>query len=423
MEIGSDANSIETREAHEINGEFDMDHLSGTLNFKLPYLLPGQKNLDEGSTALDITRLKKYDTVNLYFHDSGIELQDERESDILRNDENGTQVRLRRVFFGFIKGISLSKGKGNINYSISAVGTLGLAEERNLAFERKTGELQNLLVGVPQDNQLNNEDIGILQLTFGDQTNVIIPEVQFIDLEANTLFVDLQGGKNLQSVLNQIRENYAVIIHQEGNGTLTVMTPFFLLQARQNEHLNFNAWAFELEKGNVFTINYGDLTSNINSVVVLGYPPNFGVAVDPITVQLNAGSGNTPSEANFNYLIFEQRDLVSDEDCQKVARQKLLEIMRNFAIKFKVPFHPNYSVGQPLTINDNDRFTDGQVWIMKAYSFNISKDDVSCDITAYAHALDVFPEAIVIDPTGIADVDALEFREKTDDPGTWEANL
>lgn len=410
MELGSGDNSIETTEAFNINGEFDIDNLWGTLSFSLPYLLPGQKNVTEAG-VLDITRLKKYDTVILYYDELEEDINPIRPSD------------LKMVFYGFISEIKLSKGKDAIDYSITAMGTMGLADDRNLVFERKQGELQNLLIGsATAQGTLDPNDIGILQLAFGEQTADIVPEVRFIDLDANTLFINLEGGKNLHEELKRIREKYAVIIHQAGDGALLVMTPFFLLQSRNDPYLNVNGWEFTLGE-NVFELDYSDLTNNINSVIVKGYGGIMGMAVDPVMVQLNAGSGNDIRPENYNYLVFEQRDLFSTEDCQKVARQKLLEITRNFFVNFRTKFNPNFQVGQPFILNDYDRFNENQVWMIKKYNFTINKDDVSCMITGFANSLDFFPEDIVIDPTGIADVDVLEIRAKDVEQILWTGNL
>jgi hypothetical protein len=410
MEIGSGDNSIETTEAFNISGEFDIDNLWGTLSFSLPYLLPGQKNVTT-TGVLDITRLKKFDTVKLYY--------DEIENTI-------SPVRpgnLVNVFYGFIDSIKLVKSKDSIDYSISALGTLGLSNDKNLLFERKTGELQNLIIGsATSQGTLDPNDIGLLQLAFGAQTGDIVPEVAFIDIDANTLFVNLQGGKKLGDVLKEIRDKYAVIIHQTGNGTLQVFTPFFLLSSRGSQYLNAYGWQFELGV-NAYNMDYGDLTNAINSVVVLGLGGVVGVAVDPIMVQLNAGSGNPITQANYNYLVFEQRDLQGVEECQKVARQKLLEITRNFTITFKTKYDPRFAVGQPFTINDNDRFNNDQVFIIKKFSFTINKDDISCDITGFANTLDQFPEDIVLDSTGIADVDQLEIRNKLPAEINWLNNI
>lgn len=406
MEIGSGTNSIETTEAFNISGEYDMDAMWGTLTFNLPYLLPGQKNVTQ-SGVLDVTRLKKYDTVRLYYDELDTLITPIRPSD------------LKQVFYGYIDNIKLAKRKDDITYEISALGTLALARERNLIFERKQGFLQNIIIGsASPQGTLNADDIGILQLGFGAQTTAIIPQVDFLDVDVNTLVINIEGGKNLGDVLKQITEKYAVIIHQIGDGTLMVMTPFFLLNSRNNATLNVNGWEFELGV-NVFELDYGDLSNNINSVVVKGYPPSVGVAIDPVMVQLNAGSGVTPQPEHYNYLVFELRDLVSIEDCQKVARQKLLEIARNYSVSFRTKFKPEFQIGQPFTLTDNDRFNTNQIWILKKFTFNLSKDDASATITGYAHALDMFPEDIVIDPTGIADVDVLELKDKVPPELNW----
>ena len=414
MLIGSGTNSIETTEAYDLSGEFDLDELCGRMTFKLPYLLPGQKNVTEDS--IDLTRLKKYDTVQLYYDEFPKQLDD---GTVIQAPSVPRPADLQRIFYGYIRSIRLSKAKDNITYEIEALGTLGLGEERPLTFERKEGELLNVIAGTPSGTSLNNADIGVLQLAFGDQTSDLIPAVQFRDVDANALFIKVESAKSLKEVLSAIRERYAVIIHQVGEGTMYVMTPFYLLNAGSDESLNFNAWDFRLGL-NVFDCDYGDITNNVNSVVVLGFYPHFGMAIDPIMVQLNAGSGNPVTQKNYNYMIFENRDLTSDEDCQKVARQKLLEISRNFTISFRTKFLPTMFVGQPFTFTDFDRFTESSVWVIKKIAWNITKDDVSATITGYASSLDVCPEDIVIENTGIADVDQLEIRQKLEaDAANW----
>ncbi len=418
MLIGSGSNSIQTTEAYDMEGEFDIDELYGKLTFKLPYLLPGQKNVT--SSTVDITRLKKYDTVQLYYRDFPY------------TDANGRTVsepavptlgQLKRVFYGFIKSIKLSKSKDSIDYEIEAHGSLGMADERPLSFERKEGELQNLIIGTASGNTINNADIGILQLAFGDQTNTIIPNVEFRDVNANTLFIKVDSAQNLKDVLSKIRENYAVIITQIGDGTMLVLTPFYLLSSKSDSYLSANGWSFVLGV-NMFNLDYGDITDNVNSVAVLGFYPSWGVAIDPIMLQLNAGSGNPVTDKNYNFIVFENRNLQSDLDCQKVARQKLLEIERNFAVSFKTKFDPAMTVGQPFTLTDYDRFNNSSVWIIKKLQWTITKDDVSATITGYAHSLTTLPEQMVIDTAGLADINGLEAVKKADAAlVTWTGNL
>jgi hypothetical protein len=172
-----------------------------------------------------------------------------------------------------------------------------------------------------------------------------------------------------------------------------------------------NAWRFDINDGTLFEIDYGDLTNHYNAVVVLGRPPVYGVAVDPIAVQNNGG--------HINYIVHENRYLVSDEDCQQVARDKLLEISKNYVVTIKTKFHPEFMVGQPFTIIDNDRFDGTQTLIIKKYSFSIDKEDVSCTIQGYANTPQMLPEKLVLEPTGVMDVDILQIRDKELDVTKW----
>jgi hypothetical protein len=75
-------------------------------------------------------------------------------------------------------------------------------------------------------------------------------------------------------------------------------------------------------------------------------------------------------------------------------------------------------VGQPFTVKDYDRFSADQVWIMKKYTFSISKGDVSSTIVGFAHSADLTPEQYLTSNSGVLDVDMIGLRDKVQ-PGTW----
>lgn len=369
--IGSGDNLIETTEGFGFKGKFDLDQLAPTLSFNLPYLLPGQFSL--GGTTVDLTRLKKYDTVQLYFGEFA------QDPGVVTTDQ------LIKVFDGYIENINLSKTKQSIDYSITAYGTAGLFNSRGAFYE------------------ITSAPLGVLmrRLIEGGNLQDIVP-LRFLNIQNENLGVIIDGGKNLKDVVDQIKEKYAVIITQSGDGFLNVYTPSFLQE--NNGSTGREAWQFNLQEGNVFEIDYGDLTSNLNAVVVMGYPPSVGIAIDVLGVENNAGE--------INYQTYERPDLFGIEDCEAFAREKLLEQQRNFVLSFKTKFNPLFQVGQSFQLADQDRFTGQEIFTLKSYEFTIDKNDVSCKIEGFTFSLTVLPENFVLSNTGIADVDIIGLRPK-----------
>ena len=409
MEIGSGDNSIATEDVFGISGEFDIDALCGTLSFNLPYTLP----LPDSTTpqylkpeaGIDITRLKKFDTVKLYF------IETDSAGEIIQTSSgyfvNGYLMSL--IFDGFIDQIKLNKSKTNINYEITALGTLGLANYRNLEYQHKTGTAGEMILTVLQISGLQIGQFNVLEV----QRDLIpADKVRFIDVDVSGRVIVIDGGTPLKDVLEQIRKKYALIIHQSGDGYVNVMTPYYLLKANTDSTLSVNAWNFDLNLGNAFEIDYGDLTQTYNAIVVLGQPGIYGVALDPIAVANNNGV--------VNYLVFESRNLASDEECQKVARDKLLEMERNYFVTFKTKFMPDFMIGQPFTLKDNDRYTGNETLLIKKYSFTIDKSDVSCTIQGYMHGATLIPEDVALSNTGVLDVDILQIRDKELDTTQWK---
>lgn len=388
MLIGSGENSIETDLASNINFTFDMDELVGTLGFNLPYIKFSE-------LSVDLTRLKKGDTVKLYYGDF-----DSDPGEI-------SYTALTKVFDGFVDSIKLAKAKGSINYSLECFGLLGLGNSRKL--ERATSEMNGPVEMVNTLLQLSGLQEGEIASQGNiPAINVFPPEnVIGIDTDAGTLFIKTTGGQSLMDELRNMRKNYALIIHNAGDGKIYVITPTQLLS--QPDQLNLNAWEFRLND-NMWEIDYGEVQNDINSVICLGRPPIVGYAVDPAAVQLNAGPGVTPGPQNYSYISIERRDLTSEEDCESVARNTLLEIERNYIVSFRTLFKPQFMIGQPVVIYDDDRYPDGKIFFIKKYTVTISKDDVSCYMSVYANSLTVLPEELVLSPTGIADVDVLDVQ-------------
>lgn len=402
MEIGSSNNSIQTEDVMSIEGDFDMDALCGILTFQLPYfiLLPDSNipQYTQPQAGVNTNELKKYDTVKLYF------------GEFDTDPGNVSPGQLTKIFDGYIDQIKLSKSKNNINYAITALGTLGLGNDRNMEYQRKVGSAKEMMLTMLQTAGLQKGKFNVTPVS-----RDLIPQsmVRFIDVEdAETWIWSIDGGETLKDALESIKKKYAIIIHQSGDGYVNITTPFSLLSAKSNEVLSVNAWQFDVSVGNVYEVDYGDLTNMYNAVVILGNPPTYGVAVDPIAVSNNDGQ--------VNYLIFENRKLFSDEECQRTARNKLLELERNYFVSFRTKFDPRFMVGQPFNLKDNDRYSGTETLMIKSYKFKIDKNDVSCTVTGFAHGATLVPEDVALSDIGVLDVDILQIRDKEFDATTWK---
>ena len=432
IELGSGDNSITTEDVSNINGEFDMDNICGTLDFNLPYFIPlpdstvpqgistdpettivpitlpfiGTFDIPITREAINTNNLKKFDTVRLYYQEF---TEDPGE---ITNPSGGVFMagghQLPKIFDGFIDEIKLSKAKTDINYNIKALGTLGLANYRNLSYQHKTGTAYELFLTLLQISGLQRGDFNVYPVS---QDSIPVDMVRFIDVDAMNWVWNIEGGETLKDAIDSIKEKYSIIIHQSGDGYVNVMTPIFLLGAVGNDTLDIYGWEFNINDGTLYNVDYGDFTNYYNAVVVLGAPPVYGVAVDPITVSNNDGQ--------VNYIIHENRNLVSDEECQRTARNKLLELERNFFMSFTTKFSPYFMIGQPFKIIDNDRFTGRETFLIKKYSFVIDKQDVSCTITGMNQGGTLVPEEIALSDIGVLDVDILQIRDKELDKTTW----
>lgn len=401
MVLGSGNNSFQTSTANGISGNFDIDEIAGTLSFALPYKDQAIKNL------------KKNDTILLYFGYFNSDPGDIT-VDSTQKNSNG----LQRVFTGYIDAIKLNKSKTSYTYTVEAKGTLALGNERNT--ERKVAEVNEPLTLINTILQLGGMQNGsVAQAEEIDVLIEIIPEsdvVQYISPEEQELYIRVKGGKSVKEMIDDIKKRFSLIIHQTGDGIVNIMTHFMISTNPKDDR----AWEFRLDT-NMFELDYGDLTSDINSVVVIGRPPVVGMAVDVFAVETAAGD-RPIQKSDYRWRIYENRDLISDEDCEKVARNKLLEISRNHYITFKTQYEPDFEVGQAVRIWDDDKF-DGRIFIIKNFTFNIDKGDVSCDITAFANSLQLLPEELVISPTGINDVDSLDIEKQAEDAFNWAGGL
>lgn len=420
IEVGSGDNQIQTTLASNIEIEYDLDNIAPTASFKLPYKINSPEFVERIETTveegLDLRTLKKYDTIKIYYNEFDIDPGDvtitaHSEHDTMVSDEQGNIFY--KIFDGYIDSITLSVGKLDIDYSISALGILAITNERNAPININTRDT-NIAYIMQELLQIANVQIGTENIPDSIPRNLIPISrmVTKIDIERPLTFV-IKGGKNAKEAIDSIKERYGVFIFQGVEGFVYTVSPLYLIQGEVDEQGNqtATAWDFDMAKGNIYSINYGDLTSYINSVVVLGYPGTAGVAVDIIGVQRSGG--------NLNYQIFERAELAGSEDCEKVAQDLLLKILQNNEVSIRTKFNPQFNLTHFFTIKDYNKFTGNELFLIKRIAIKISKNDVSCKLTGYTHSLTTLPQDLVISPTGVADVDYLEIKSKLPDETIW----
>ena len=211
------------------------------------------------------------------------------------------------------------------------------------------------------------------------------------------------------NVLEQIKNKYAIQIYQEGNGALVIKQPSSFFDGART------VYQYDLET-NIFNIDYGDITQRVDSVCVLGLGC-VGIAFDPISYQLKLGqtpSGETiiPDSSKLNPLFIIRRDLSDREACQLLARQKLVELAKNYALNFTCIFEPSQSIGSMFVIKNSSKIDENQKWIIKKRTINISKDNISCNIVAYSNSIEDLPENILLSNTGVLDTDILDIPDR-----------
>jgi len=166
---------------------------------------------------------------------------------------------------------------------------------------------------------------------------------------------------------------------------------------------------------NVFDIDYGDITQRVDSVVVLGLNC-VGVAFDPIAYRLKNGIENedfTPDKNKLAPLYIIRRDVQNIETAQRIAREKLVELAKNYAITLSVVYSPEQFVGDAFNILNSQIIPPTQIWFIKSREVSISKDGgVTCSIVGYSNSVSDFPKDILLSSTGILDTDILELTDR-----------
>lgn len=357
--------------------EEDLDKCFNTMTFDIAYI-EGEKNNLEWSTK----DIGYHDRIQLYFN--FFNTPDERDSATIEDME--------LIFDGYIEENPLSENKSDgIKWTgIKCNSTFGLAYERTTQTDFFNANMSLII------------EKAIDELNLGD----FIP-AYFLDYNiSDNLILNISSTKYFGEVCDNIKQKYAFQIFQKGDGTLYITTPAYFNQQ------SIEAYEYDLES-NVFNINYGNISTNINCVCVIGNN-GIGIAYDPIAYQLMRGVRQDELQTNITpdpiYLYpryIYRRDLEGDEACQDIARNKLVEYAKNYTISFKTIFVPTQKLGEVFIIKNSKKIPENQKWIIKRRTITINKEDISCEITGYSNSISDFPDDILLDATGILDTDIL----------------
>jgi hypothetical protein len=424
--IGSGENSIQTELGNDFNLSFDMDAVIGQCTFKLPYIDLGE--------SVSLKRLKKGDEVKLWFGSF-----DENPGDTTINevdasfDNNGYQLPhngMYLIFDGVIDRIPLSKSKDDYPYEITAIGSLGLGNGLQIA--RAVKELNT-----PRDMINTLLQVAGLQIgenNVGEGNIDLFPsnKIRLLYTSESSLQIQTSGGTNLIDEIKSIRDRHSLIVFQSGDGLINITTPQQLAGGVNSTNATggirqIATWDFRWGD-NIFEIDYGELNNDVNTIICVGKFGRVGYGVDPYALQLTAGYDEQgepnpiqPQHYKYNTLI--RRSVSNPEELERIAKDKLLELTRNYVVSIKTLYSPHYMIGDAIRIFDEDRYPNGQIFFIKKIDAIISKNDVSCTLTVYSNSLAVVPEKFILDSTGVADVDVLDIENDLNDATGWSSDI
>lgn len=378
--------TIETQEYFDINISENLDNIATSITFSLPQIEKFEN-------------LSRLDPIKFYAKITDTRMDNPAD---LINDSSAL------VFNGYINTINEAEAKTDLPKNITGLTTMGLTNEYPAIIESIVGEnIVNIFVFNLEQSGLTSR----LEPTEGIiPFNTIIPEE---GIETQSLGASVTGGRTSKEVVDQIKTKYAYKIYQIGNGLIFITNPTILIAN------NKTAIVWDIKKEDYISIDYGDVTNDKEGVIVIGQGVSFGVAVDLGAVQnkekFDADGNPTPS-----YEIFLRRDILGSEACDEVARNILLDMLKNNILTLQIPLNLEMHPGQILTITNN-RFNGLERFFIQSVDHEIKKNDGRTTLNIFAHTLTDAPEDVVLSSTGIADLDIIVQDKKTVDSLIWNS--
>lgn len=338
---------------------------------------------------LDTIDLKKYDVFKIYF----------KYFDTKEEADNANIEDLHLIFNGYVAETPMSESKttGLVYPELRLRSTSSLLYESATQIDYFSGDLNLILETADKYSSLF----------------AFIPKVEIDKNIKPTWVFNVSGGNFLGPVLDNLRKDYALHIFQKPNGNLFIGLPSSFDLDRQHYIMDVHS--------NVRNIDYGDVTQNVDCIIVLG-TNCLGIAFDPIAYQMKQGvlpknlkPSVVPDKSLLNPRMIFRRDLFNEEDCQRIAREQLLEMGKNYAITIDCLYDPLLGLGDTFIVTNSQRIKPNQIWVVKNKSTSISKSGAAVmTITGYSNSIIEFPEDIVLSPEGVFDTDILELSQKVD---------
>lgn len=329
--------------------------------------------------------LKKYDVLKIYF--KFFDSEEERQT--------ATIDDMKLIFDGYIDTLPVSEDKSSgINYNgLSFKSTIALLWERTAPLPFTSLPVLNII----------NLGLEYTELQF------LIPSIEY-DANIPDYFVPkIDSTKYFGNVLEQLRQKYAIHTYQKGDGSLVIKFPSSFYGTDRP------LYEYDLQT-NIFNIDYGDIAQKVDCVCVLGMNC-VGVAFDPIAYNLKQGlspDGEVVEidKTKLNPLYIVRRDVFNREEAQLLAREKLVELAKNYAITFSCVYEPDQQIGDMFVIKNSSVIDENQKWIIKSRAVELNKTNISCSISAYSNSIQDLPEDLLLSATGILDTDILEITDR-----------
>ena len=421
LKIGNETSGdvIITEMGNNFAPEFDADTICGTMNFSLPYIDSSNEKYFNDNNAVHFKTLKRYAPIQLYYKK-------------FEADPGNVSIHeLDLVFTGYINKTPQSKSKSSAELNFECIGVLGISSETNLPTNVEVVTGTNYLKTLFAKSGLST----------------LIPDSDIIDYlttESRELTIKWGGEPNIKKILEGLNENYGIKVHQRGDGKVMIfdMLGIFLSE--------LTSWELKLGDS-IFEIDYGDVASRINRIVVYGFGGNVGMAMDP-TVLVESGvdfegfttfSGLTSRSSDIRTPMFEylsqnqtstegeidyspyfateihyRQDISDVLELEAIARNLLFSKLQNNVVTIKTLWEPEMAINQVVYVTDGEKY-DNTKFIIKKISMSLSKTSAEATLTCFRSALALAPENMVKDIGGFTDLRTLEVNKEVQDTESW----
>lgn len=343
-----------------ISIEEDLDEIYNTANLELPDV-----------TSLGLKTLRKFDSLIIYYNDFPT-----------REQANNAEISdCKKIFTGYIHSVKVNESKTDgIMYTVEGRSTLGLAYERTTITKAFNTLLSEIMVkGLTETFLLG-----------------IIPYI-YISSDIDEVVIKVDAETDFGKVIESIKDKYPIKIFQLGDGGVWITTPSFFnkkteseggvrfIKKKDNNDTIINR-VFEYDlKTNVSSIDYGDITNNINTVIVYGLN-TFGVAFDPIAYELQYQTSLIAPQ-NLSVLPVYRRDVANLVECRKIAYETLIDIQKSNTLTLDCYYKPVRQIGDNLKIMNSKIINEERLFTIKRKTTSINKNGISSTIVAYRTGL------------------------------------